>query len=51
MPYDDPNGMAKGYGALIMSNYQNNGFERTIELNVRYCQVIFSKSFIPCPQV
>jgi hypothetical protein len=50
MPYDDPNGMAKGYGAAIMSNYQN-GFERTIELNVRYCQVIFSKSFIPCPQV
>ncbi|MEX2123352.1 MAG: hypothetical protein WD795_05635 [Woeseia sp.] len=39
----------KGYNAMIASQYMN-GFNLT-EFFHRYDQIIFSKSFIPCPQV
>jgi hypothetical protein len=41
--------IAEGYNALICSIYQN-GSENS-EFWHRYDQVIFSKQFIPCPQV
>ena len=42
-------GITNGYNALICSIYQN--FTNNSEFWHRYCQLIFSKSFIPCPQV
>jgi len=41
--------VANGYNALICSIYQNG--LRNTEFWHRYDQIIFSKSFIPCPQV
>jgi len=45
MPFD----VIEGYGALLVSAY-HNGREMT-EFYHRYCQLIFSKNFIPCPLI
>lgn len=37
----------KGYNAIILSAYQNG--QNCSEFYHRYCQLIFSKQFIPCP--
>jgi hypothetical protein len=46
-PYD--RGPPMGYNALILSAY-HNGLNNS-EFWHRYCQIIFSKQFIPCPRV
>ncbi len=45
LPYET----IEGHGALICSSYMN-GFTFSRDIYHRYCQLIFSKEFIPCPQ-
>jgi hypothetical protein len=44
-----PDFVANGYNALICATYQNGN--NNSEFWHRYAQIIFSKQFIPCPQV
>jgi hypothetical protein len=46
LPFD----VIEGHGALICSGYMN-GQNFGTDFYHRYCQLIFSKNFIPCPQV
>jgi hypothetical protein len=41
--------MRRGWNGLLLSTYNNN--LNNSEFWHRYDQVIFSKDFIPCPQV
>jgi hypothetical protein len=51
LPYDTGvQGGALGHNAIIMSIYQN-GNAPVSEFYYRWCQLIFSRNFIPCPQV
>lgn len=48
LPYDEES--PKGQNALICSGFMNRQ-EFTADTYHRYCQLIFSKNFIACPQV
>lgn len=43
------NPLPQGYNAIILSSYHNGLYNS--EFYHRFCQLIFSKSFIACPQV
>lgn len=45
LPFD----VIEGHSAVICSGYQN-GLSFDTDVYHRYCQLIFSKNFIPCPQ-
>lgn len=47
--YDTGDSMRRGWNGLLLSTYNNN--LNNSEFWHRYDQVIFSKDFIPCPQV
>lgn len=46
LPFD----VIEGHGALICSAYQN-GRDFATDFYHRYCQMIFSRNFIPCPLI